>query len=111
MYTIESSPSGDLFAALALNRKQREYDIVLFSSENGDVVSNLTEGFDQDLGFEAIAIPGARWNAVPWLSWSGIDDRLAYFVRRNKYRSLVLQNVVTRDVEELIPLILLPLHL
>ena len=104
VYTIEPSPSGDLFAAFALNRKQREYDIVLLSSENGDVVTNLTKGFDQDLGFESIAIPGARWNAVPWMSWSGVDDRLAYFVRQNKYRSLVLQNVVTRDIEELIVL-------
>ena len=104
VYTIEPAPSGDLIAGLALNRKDREYDIVLFSSENGDVVSNLTEGFDQDLGFESIAIPGARWNKVPWLSWSGVHDHVAYFVRKNKYRSLVLQNVVTRDIEEMIDL-------
>ena len=104
VYSIEPSPSGDLIAGLALNRKDREYDIVLFSSETGDVVSNLTEGFDQDVGFESIALPGARWNQVPWMSWSGVDDRLAYFVRRNKYRSLVLQNVVTREVEEIIDL-------
>ena len=102
--SIEPSPSGDLIAAFAQNRKDREMDIVLLSSENGEVVSNLTEGFDQDLGFESIAISGARWNAVPWMSWSGIDDRMAYFVRRGKYRSLVLQNVVTRDVEQTIDL-------
>ena len=104
VYSIEPSPSGDLIAAMALNRKDREYDIVLLSSENGDVVSNLTEGFDQDLGFESISLPGARWNQVPWMSWSAVDDRLAYFVRKNKYRSLALQNVVTRDVEEIIDL-------
>ena len=104
VYSIEPSPSGDLIAGLAVNRKDREYDIVLSSSEHGDVVSNLTEGFDQDLGFESIAIPGARWNQVPWMSWSGVDDRLAYFVRKGKYRSLVLQHVVTREVEEVIDL-------
>ena len=102
--SIEPSPSGDLIAAFAQNRKDREYDIVLLSSEDGEVVSNLTEGFDQDLGFESIGIPGARWNAVPWMSWSGSDDRLAYFVRKGKYRSLVLQNVVTRKIEEMINL-------
>ena len=102
--SIEPSPSGDLIAAFAQNRKDRELDIVLLSSENGEVVSNLTEGFDQDLGFESIAIGGGRWNAVPWMSWSGVDDRLAYFARKGKYRSLVLQNVVTRDVEEIIDL-------
>lgn len=104
VYSIEPSPSGDLIAAVAINRKDREYDIVLFSSENGDVVNNLTDGFDQDFGFESIALPGARWNQVPWMSWSGVDDRMAYFVRKNKYRSLVLQHVVTRDIEEMIDL-------
>ena len=102
--SIEPSPSGDLIAAFAQNRKDREIDIILISSEDGTVVSNLTDGFDQDLGFESIGIPGARWNAVPWMSWSGIGDRIGYFVRRGKYRSLVLQNVVTRDVERMIDL-------
>ena len=30
------------------------------------------------------------------MSW-GTDDRLAYFARKGKYRSLVLQNVVTGE--------------
>ena len=102
--SVEPSPSGDLIAAFAQNRKDREMDIVLLSAENGDVVSNLTEGFDQDLGFESIAISGARWNTVPWMSWSGVDDRLAYFARKGKYRALVLQDIVTRDVEDIIAL-------
>ena len=102
--SIEPSPSGDLIAAFAQNRKDREMDIVLLSAENGEVVSNLTEGFDQDLGFESIAISGNRWNTVPWMSWSGADDRLAYFVRKGKYRSLALQNVVTGDVEDIFDL-------
>ena len=33
-----------------------------------------------------------------------MDDRLAYFVRKGKYRSLVLQNVVTKEIEEMIDL-------
>ncbi len=101
--SIEPSPSGDLIAAFAQNRKDRELDIVLLSANDGTVVSNLTEGFDQDLGFESIGISGNRWNSVPWMSW-GINDRLAYFARRGKYRSLVLQNVVTRRVEDIIEL-------
>ena len=104
VYSIEPSPSGDLIAAFAGNRKDREIDIVLLSSDDGDVVSNLTAGFDQDLGFESIGIPGARWNSVPWMSWSEVDDRLVFFARKGKYRSLVLQNVVTREVEEIIDL-------
>ena len=103
--SIEPSPSGDLIAAFAQNRKDREVDIVLLSAENGEVVSNLTEGFDQDLGFESISIPLLRFNTVPWMSWSGADDRLAYFARKGKYRSLVLQDIVTRDIEDTIDLI------
>ena len=102
--SIEPSPSGDLIAAYAQNRKDRELDIILLSSEDGEVVNNLTDGFNQDLGFESLAIPGARWNQVAWMSWSGIDDRLGYFVRKGKFRSLVLQNVVTGDIEEMIGL-------
>ncbi len=102
--SIEPSPSGDLIAAYAQNRKDRELDIILLSSEDGEVVNNLTDGFNQDLGFESLAIPGARWNQVSWMSWSGIDDRLGYFVRKGKFRSLVLQNVVTGDIEEMIGL-------
>ncbi|MBM63205.1 MAG: hypothetical protein CL484_09685 [Acidobacteria bacterium] len=102
--SIEPSPSGQLIAAFAQNRKDREMDVVLLSGEDGSVVKNLTDGFNQDLGFESIAIPGARWNSVPWMSWSEDDDRLAYFVRKGKYRSLLVQNVITRKVEELIDL-------
>ena len=102
--SIEPSPSGQLIAAFAQNRKDREMDVVLLSGEDGSVVKNLTEGFNQDLGFESIAIPGARWNSVPWMSWSKDDDRLAYFVRKGKYRSLLVQNVITREIEELIDL-------
>ena len=104
VYSIEPSPSGDLLAAYAINRKDREIDVILLSTEDGEVVGNLTAGFNQDLGYESIQLPGARWNAVPWMSWSGVDDRLAYFVRKGKYRSLMLQNVVTRDAERMIDL-------
>src|SRR5690606_41521310 len=37
--------------------------------------------------------------------WSPQGDRIAYFVRTEKDRSLVVQNVVTRDVELKIPLL------
>jgi len=64
--SIETSPSGDLFAAVAGNRKDRELDIILLSTKDGEVIRNLTNGFDKDFGFEYIAITGARWNSVPW---------------------------------------------
>ena len=97
--SIEPSPSGDLLAAVAGNRRDQELDVILVSTKNGEVVRNLTSGFDKDKGFDYIALPGARWNAVPWMSWGPANDRLAYFVRREKQRTLIVQNVVTGKIE------------
>jgi hypothetical protein len=103
--SIEPSPSGDLIAAMTGNRRDRELDIVLLSSKDGQVIRNLTSGFDQNLGFESIPTPGMRFNNVPWMSWSPQGDRLAYFVRTEKDRSLLLQNVISRKVEVRIPML------
>jgi hypothetical protein len=97
--SIEPSPSGDLIAGMTGNGRDREYDIVLFSAKDGAVINNLTSGFDQSMGFEYLATPGGRWTAVPWMSWSPQGDRLAYFVRTEKDRSLIVQNVVSKKIE------------
>lgn len=96
---IEPSPSGDLIAAVSANRRDRELDILLLSARDGTVIRNLTKGFDQELGFEYIPVPGMRFVSVSWMSWAPQGDRLAYFVRSEKDRALVIQNVVTRQVE------------
>ena len=103
VFSIEGSPSGELIAAMAINRKDGEYDIVLMSSHTGEIVDNLTEGFDQSLGFDHI-LPGPRFNSVSNISWSPQGDRVAYFVRRGKYKSLVIQSVVTKKIEQQIDL-------
>jgi hypothetical protein len=97
--SIEPSPSGDLIAVMSGNQRDRELDILLLSAKDGAVVRNLTSGFDQNLGFESIPTPGMRFVTVPWMSWSPQGDRLAYFVRTEKDRSLILQNVISRKVE------------
>ncbi|MDP1569931.1 MAG: hypothetical protein Q8L86_08000 [Vicinamibacterales bacterium] len=102
--SIEPSPSGDLLATMSVNRRDREIDIILVSAKDGEVVRNLTSGFSQNSGYEYIVTPGGRWNSVPWMSWSPSGDRLAYFVRTEKDRSLILRDVVTRRVEVRIPL-------
>jgi WD40 repeat protein len=100
--SVESSPSGDLLAAMVGNRKDRELDIVLLSTKDGAVVRNLTSGFDKDKGFEYISFPSepSRFNAVSWMSWSPNGDRLAYFVRTEKDKTLILQNVVSGRIEQ-----------
>ena len=91
--SVEPSPSGDLIAVVTGNRKDREADIVLVSAKDGSVIRNLTKGFDQTTASSSSITPGGRWNTVPWISWSPSGDRLAYFVRTEKSRTLILQNV------------------
>ncbi len=98
--SIAPSPSGDLIAAYTLNNKDREIDIVLLSAKDGSVVRNLTPGFDKDMGFDHLVLLGERWNTMPWLAWSPKGDRIAYFVRTDKERSLIIENVLTAKVED-----------
>ncbi len=98
--SIEPSPSGDLIAMVTGNRRDRELDIVLISATDGSIIRNLTNGFDQSRGFEFIVQNGMRSNTVPWMSWSPSGDQVAYFVRSEKWRTLILQNVLNRDVDE-----------
>ncbi len=100
LFSIEPSPSGDLLAAVVGNRKDGELDIVLVSARDRQVVRNLTSGFSKDRGYEFISVPGARWNTVPWIAWAPLGDRLAYFARTEKQRSLILMNVVTGRIED-----------
>ncbi len=100
IYSIEASPSGDLIAGMTGNRRDGELDIVLLSSKDGSIIRNVTKGFDQSSGFEYIAYPGGRANTVPWMAWSPTGDRLAYFARTEKRKSLILQNVVNGRIED-----------
>ena len=99
-YSIEPSPAGELFAVASGNSSDREMDILLVSAKDGKILENLTSGFDQDLGFEYLVTPGgqSRWVTVPWMSWSG--NTLAYFVRAEKSRTLIMQNVTTKRIEQ-----------
>src|SRR5688572_28655329 len=81
------------------NSSDREMDIVLVSARDGSEIKNLTKGFDQDYGFEFIVTPGGRWSTVPWMSFDATGDFLAFFVRAEKSRSLIVQNVLTRNIE------------
>jgi hypothetical protein len=102
--SIAPSPSGDLIAVVTVNLKDRELDIVLISSKDGAIVRNLTSGFDKDLGFSHIVQSSTHFNTMPWMSWSPKGDRLAYFVRTEKERTLIVQNVLTRNIEVRVPM-------
>jgi len=89
---------------VTVNRKDQELDIILVSSKDGSIVRNLTGGFDKDLGFDHLVQMGVDQAANPWMAWSPKGDRLAYFVRTEKERTLIIQNVLTRKIEERIPM-------
>jgi hypothetical protein len=97
--SVAPSPSGDLIAAMTFNRKDGEIDVILISSKDGSIVRDLTKGFDKDMGFDHIIQNGERFE-MPWMTWSPRGDRLAYFVRTNKERTLIVQNVLTRKIEQ-----------
>jgi Tol biopolymer transport system component len=103
--SIEPSPSGEMLAVAAGNRKDQELDIILLSTKDGKVMKNLTGGFNQDRGFEYIAQPGGfRHNAVPWISWGPSNDQVAYFARSEKMKALILHNAITGKVDQRIEL-------
>jgi hypothetical protein len=103
--SIEPSPSGEMLAVAAGNRKDQELDIILLSTKDSKVIQNLTGGFNKDRGYEYIATPGGfRNNAVPWVSWAPAGDRIAYFARTEKMKTLIVQNAVSGKVDQRIEL-------
>ena len=98
--SIEPSPSGEMLAAVVGNARDQELDIILLSAKDGEVIDNLTKGFDHTHGYEYIATAGGlRGNLVPWISWAPVGDVIAYFAKTEKSKTLILQNVSTRKIE------------
>jgi WD40-like Beta Propeller Repeat len=103
--SIEPSPTGDIIAAVVGNERDQELDIILISTKDGQVIRNLTKGFDKDRGFEYIATAGGlRGNMVPWITWAPVGDHIAYFARTERDKTLIIQNVVTGKTDRRIPL-------
>ncbi len=103
--SLDASPSGDMLAGIVGNRKDQELDIIILSAKTGEVIRNLTQGFDKDRGFEYISTSGGlRGNLVPWIAWAPVGDRIAYFVRTEKDKTLIVQNVIDRRIDYRIPL-------
>jgi len=103
--SIEPSPTGDILAAVVGNARDQELDIILISAKDGQIIRNMTKGFDKDRGFEYISTAGGlRGNMVPWIGWAPVGDRIAYFARTERDKSLVIQNIVNGKIEKEIDL-------
>ena len=103
--SLEPSPSGDMLAAVVGNRKEQELDIAIISAKDGVLIKNLTSGFDKDRGFEYIGTAGGlRGNLVPLIAWAPVGDRVAYFARTEKGKTLIIHNYVADKIEQRIKL-------
>lgn len=91
------SPSGELIAALAT--PGLELDVVVLSAKDGKLLRNLTKGFTSR--YQSVvteAFDGQRD-----LTWSPEGDRLAFFVRRENLRELLIYDPLTGRRKQRIP--------
>jgi len=95
-----ASPSGDLVAAMAVSKG--DLDVLLFDTKNRRVIANLTRGYSADYQYLVAQhiISGARGGRD--LAFSPDGNRLAFFAKRERGRSLVLLDVLARKVERVV---------
>ena len=98
--SIAPSPSGDLIAAVTVNRKDRELDIILRLGEGRLDRPQPDAAASTRTWASTTSSSTASGSQMPWMSWSPKGDRLAYFVRTEKERTLIIQNVLTRKIEQ-----------
>jgi len=56
------SPSGEVIAVLAGNRRESEYDVVLLSARDGEVIRNLTPGYAGEfLNVVGLTVQTSSW--------------------------------------------------
>jgi hypothetical protein len=104
-----ASPSGDLLVAFSTtgtafsNPTAPEVDIVLYDARKREVIRNLTKGFDRPdfQYFVAQELTMGRKMGRD-IGFSPDGDRVAFFVRREQGRSLVLLNVLKGKIERVI---------
>ena len=91
------SPSGEVAAIMTFNRSDGELDIVLVSTRDGTVISNLTPGFTD--AYEGIAINN-DFVAGRSIAFDPRGDYVAFFGRTGKNRSLFLVSVLDRQIKK-----------
>jgi len=90
------SPSGDLVAVLTT--RYYDLDVVILQAKDGKVIKNLTRGFTNEYEFISTAVFEGKAD----LAWSPDGDLLAFFVRKENRRRLLILNALTgREVKNL----------
>ncbi len=104
-----ASPSGDLLVAFSTDGTvyggtgSPQVDVVLYDSQRREVVKNLTKGFD-DSEFQYFIAQELTLGREMGrdLAFSPEGDRIAFFSRRNKGRSLVLLDVLRGKISKVL---------
>ncbi len=87
------SPSGELIAALSGNRRESEYDVVLLSARDGEVIRNLTPGYAGEF-INVVGLSGEDQLLGRNLSWTPDGSEVAFFGKYRKRRALLFADVV-----------------
>ena len=87
VFGFAASPSGEIAAVITANRSDGEADVVLVSTKDGNVIQNLTSGFDSD--WESLAI-NSDFVAGRSLGFDPSGDNVGFFGRTGKGRSFFL---------------------
>jgi Tol biopolymer transport system component len=93
------SPSGDIIAALVVNMKGYDFDIILISTKDGSVIKNLTKGYTLKYEHIKYEIDPAKGSDV---AWSPSGDQIAFFARAGQKHSLFLINALNGKTDKII---------
>jgi len=93
------SPSGDIVAALVVNMKGYDFDIILISTKDGSVIKNITKGHTLKYEHIKYEIDPAKGSDV---AWSSDGDQIAFFARAGHKHSLFLTSALTGKTNKII---------
>ncbi len=99
-FAFAPSPSGEIAAVVTANRSDGEADVVLISTKDGNVIENLTKGFDSDwesLSFNSEFVAGRS------LAFDPGGDHVGFFGRTGKGRSFFLVSALDGGVKKRVP--------
>jgi len=96
-FAFTPSPSGEIGAIITANRSEGEADIVLVSTRDGQVIQNLTAGFDKD--WENIEL-NSDFVAGRSIAFDPSGDSIGFFGRTGKGRSFFLISAIDGHIKK-----------
>lgn len=100
VFGFAPSPSGEIAAIITANRSDGEADVVLISTRDGDVIQNLTSGFDS--AWESLAI-NSEFVGGRSLAFDPSGDNVGLFGRTGKGRSFFLISAIDGGIRKKVP--------